>query len=233
MSNLTIATICARGGSKGVPGKNVREIHGKPLICWTIDQALSHPAIDKVYVSTDCESIANIAENTGACVPFIRPQSLATDDAAKLPVVRHLVDWIIKNDGLVDRIVDLDPTSPLRNSSDITHCLNLLDQGAPAVITGYKSDKNPYFNMVEKNWDGSVCLSKTLPFSDSPVSRQQAPPVYAMNASIYCWTLESLAKGIWQNGLRFHEMPRERSIDIDDMVDFRLVELMMSDMISD
>ena len=232
MSDLTIATICARGGSKGVPGKNIREINGKPLICWTIEQALSHPAIDEVYVSTDCNSIADIAKSSGARVPFIRPKSLATDDAAKLPVVRHLVDWVINNDGLVDRIVDLDPTSPLRNASDISDCLKLLDQGAPAVITAYKSDKNPYFNMVEKNSDESVCLSKTLSFSDTPVSRQQAPPVYAMNASIYCWTLESLAKGIWQDGLRLHEMPRERSIDIDDIIDFRLVELMMSDRVS-
>jgi CMP-N,N'-diacetyllegionaminic acid synthase len=222
---LTIATICARGGSRGVPGKNIRPLHGKPLIAYSIEQALAQPQIDRVFVSTDSPQIAAAAKAAGAEVPFVRPSDLASHTAAKLPVIEHLVAWVVEHVGPVARIVDLDPTSPLRDASDIEACLALLDASTDAVITGYEADKNPYFNMVEAAPGGGVQLVKTVP--GGVVARQAAPKVYAMNASIYCWHHHSLSKGLWQGRTRLHVMPRERSIDIDDPIDFALVELLM------
>ena len=223
---LTIATICARGGSQGVPGKNIRLLLGQPLIVYTIQQAISHPQIDKVFVSTDCPDIAAVARSAGAEVPFIRPSRLSCHSSPKHPVIEHLVDWVVKHVGPVARIVDLDPTSPLRNISDISSCLSLLDSQTDVVITGFKADKNPYFNMVEPNdANGCVQLVKTLPAGVT--SRQEAPHVYSMNASIYCWHYRSLGLGLWQGRTRLHVMPRERSIDIDEPIDFQLVEMLM------
>jgi CMP-N,N'-diacetyllegionaminic acid synthase len=222
---LTITTICARGGSRGVPGKNIRPLLGKPLIVYSIEQARAEPQIDRVFVSTDSAEIAAIAREAGAEVPFLRPSTLSTHTAAKLPVIQHLVAWVIEHVGTVARIVDLDPTSPLRDVSDIKACLALLDANTDAVITGYQADKNPYFNMVETAPDGGIQLVKSIP--GGVVARQAAPPVYAMNASIYCWHHHSLGKGLWQGRTRIHVMPRERSIDIDDQIDFQLVELLM------
>ena len=222
---LTIATICARGGSRGVPRKNIRPLLGKPLITYTIEQALAHTQIDRVFVSTDSAEIGLVARAAGAEVPFQRPSELASHTAAKLPVIEHLVAWVVEHVGPVARIVDLDPTSPLREPCDIDACLALLDADTDAVISGYEADKNPYFNMVEASSDGSVKLVKTIP--GGVVARQAAPSVYAMNASIYCWHYHSLSKGLWQGLTRLHVMPRDRSIDIDDPIDFALVELLM------
>lgn len=220
-----IATICARGGSQGVPRKNVRELLGKPLIVYTIEQALSCSAINRVYVSTDDEEIAEVARQAGAEVPFLRPSELATGKAAKLPVIKHLVEWVEGSGVKVDTIVDLDPTSPLREVADIEKCIESLTPEIDVVITGYESDKNPYFNMVENNAEGFVNLVKTV--SGGVTSRQQAPCVYSMNASIYVWNRQSFDKGLWDGKAKLHEMPRDRSIDIDSPIDFKLVEMLM------
>lgn len=224
-SPLTIATICARGGSRGLPGKNIRPLLGKPLIVYTIEQALVQPQIDRVFVSTDAPDIAAVAAAAGAEVPFLRPAHLATHDAAKVPVIEHLATWISSHIGSIGRIVDLDPTSPLREGSDIEACLAMLDDQTDTVITGYAAEKNPYFNMVETHSNGFVGLVKALP--GRVTCRQAAPQVYAMNASIYCWHSHTLCKGLWQGRTRLHVMPRERSIDIDSPIDFELVELLM------
>ncbi|MBU0564596.1 MAG: acylneuraminate cytidylyltransferase family protein [Gammaproteobacteria bacterium] len=226
MSNgLTIATICARGGSVGVPGKNIKPLLGKPLICHTIEQAMAISEIDRVFVSTDSEEIAEVARMAGAEVPFIRPAELATSRAPKLDVIRHLVQWVVANVGVVSRIVDLDPTSPLRDQSDIKQCIELLDKDTDVVITGYEADKNPYFNMVEEKSDGEIRLVK--PLSGGVVARQAAPKVYSMNASIYCWHYQSFHKGLWDGRTRLHIMPRERSVDVDELIDFEIVEILM------
>ena len=186
----TIATICARGGSQGLPGKNIRPLQGKPLIAWTIEQALACAAIDSVHVSTDDPAIAEVARACGAEVPGLRPAELATAAAPKLPVIAHLVGAVEAQGVTVSRIVDLDPTSPLRDLADIDACLGLLDDGTDCVITAYPAEKNPYFNMVELNSDGLAGLSK--PPAGAISGRQQAPAVYAMNASIYVWHRHSL-----------------------------------------
>lgn len=223
----TIATICARGGSRGVPGKNIRPLLGKPLIVYTIEQALACKRIDAVYVSTDDEAIAAIARTAGARVPFLRPAELATAEAPKLPVIRHLVAAVEAQGTAAERIVDLDPTSPLRDLADIDACLALLDEATDVVITGYEAEKNPYFNMVEAGADGSVRLVK--PPAQGVHTRQSAPRVYAMNASVYVWHRRTLDKGLWDGRARLHVMPRERSVDIDSELDFKLVELLMKE----
>lgn len=227
----TIASICARGGSTGLPRKNIKPLHGKPLIAHTIEQALACPGIQRVFVSTDDEEIAEVAKYAGAEVPFLRPAELASSAAAKLPVIRHLVEAIEKMGVTVSKIVDLDPTSPLRLVSDISHCIEMLDDQTDVVITAYPAEKNPYFNMVELKADGNIGLVKSL--VGGVVARQQAPVVYAMNASVYVWHRHTLQKGLWDGRVRLHEMPRERSIDIDNAIDFRLVEMLLSDRFQD
>lgn len=221
----TIATICARGGSQGVPGKNIRMIHGKPLIVHTIEQALACDLIERVYVSTDSQEIAGIAAAAGAEVPFLRPAELATNTAPKVPVIDHLVSHVRASGIGVSMVVDLDPTSPLRTVEDISACIALLDSDADVVITGYEADKNPYFNMVERQDDGSIGLVKR---PKSPIAgRQGAPAVYAMNASIYVWRPAALKGGLWDGRVKLYPMPRERSVDIDSEIDFFLVEKLM------
>ena len=222
----TIITICARGGSQGLPGKNIRALLGKPLVAWTIEQAIQSGLAQGIFVSTDDAAIAEVAKAHGACVPFVRPAELATATAAKLPVIQHLVDWVEAHQMPVGRIIDLDPTSPLRDVEDILACARLLDDDTDAVITGYESDKNPYFNMVEQKPSGFY--ERVCPPASEVAGRQLAPKVYAMNASIYAWHRRTLASSLWANPrIRLHVMPRERSIDIDHPLDFEFVELLM------
>lgn len=218
----TIATICARGNSRGVPRKNIRLLAGKPLIVHTIEHALACSEINEIFVSTDSAEIAEIALAAGAQVPFLRPAHLATNYAPKLPVIEHLVAELQRGGKQVSRIVDLDPTSPLREVSDIRACLALLDDDTDVVITGFEAEKNPYFNMVEVKRDGNVRRVKE-PEAD-PFGRQAAPKVYSMNASIYVWHANTLSKGLWGGRVRLHVMPRDRSIDIDSELDFFIVE---------
>jgi CMP-N,N'-diacetyllegionaminic acid synthase len=223
----TIATICARGGSMGLPGKNIRPLLGKPLICWTVEQALSVTAIDAVYVSTDDPAIAEIASSAGAKFLGLRPAELATSSAPKLPVIAQLIEQVELSGVSPDVIVDLDPTSPLREISDIQACIELLTPDTDLVITGFPSEKSPYFNMVEKQPDGNIRLVKQP--QTAVTGRQYAPQVFSMNASVYVWHRHTLRAGLWDGTVRLHCMPRERSIDVDSLLDFKLVELLMQE----
>lgn len=224
----TICTICARGGSQGVPGKNIRPLLGKPLIVHTIKQALATPGIASVHVSTDSPQIADVAREAGADVPFLRPAELATATAGKLPAIIHLVEHLEAGGYAIDTIVDLDPTSPLRLQEDISACLALLDSDTDAVITGYPADKNPYFNMVELDEANRAQLCKTVS-GKRVVARQAAPDVFSMNASIYVWKRSALGESLWDNAPALYVMPHERSVDIDSEIDFKLVELLLAE----
>ena len=223
----TICSICARGGSTGVPRKNVRMLGGKPLIAHTIEQALDCSFIDGVYVSTDDEEISSIAKEYGAIVPFKRPDDMATSEAGKLQVIVHLVEHLEAMGIQVSKVVDLDPTSPLRSRNDIEAAFLMLDSETDVVITGYSAEKNPYFNMVEPQVDGNIRLVKGK--TGQVLSRQAAPPVYSMNGSVYVWHRETLEGGLWSGKTRLYEMPHERSVDIDSEIDFSLVELLMKE----
>jgi len=222
----TIATICARGGSKSLPGKNIRSFAGQPLITHSIRFALRHPAISAVYVSTDDETIARIAREAGAVVPYLRPPELARDDTPKLPVIEHLVAHLEAKRQIVTRIVDLQPTSPLRTREDLDSCLARADApDAPGlVLSVFDSGFNPYFNLVEAQPDGHVTISK----GGGLATRQSAPRVWALNGSIYVWRREALAHaaqhGLWSVTVAAYAMPAQRSVDIDTAEDFALAE---------
>lgn len=219
MSGTTIATICARGGSKGLPGKNIRLFAGRPLIAHSIAQALACPGIAGVYVSTDDPAVAEIARASGAQVPYLRPAELATDAAPKLPVIQHLVAYLEGQGARIDRIVDLQPTSPLRTVADIEGAL-AVPGDAGLVVSVTPAHDNPYFNLAEVQPDGSLRLSK----GDGQGRRQDAPAVYALNGSIYVWRRDALAHaalhGLWSVRVAPYVIPRKRSVDIDDLDDF-------------
>ena len=222
----TIATICARAGSTGLPGKNIRELQSKPLIVHTIEQALTSPYVDHVFVSTDDQAIADIASAAGAQVPFLRPSELATKDAAKHPAILHCIDHVERLGIEVTRIIDMDPTSPLRKQQDIENCLNLLADDVDVVFSVNEAKKNPYFNLVEIDEDACAIISKKLP--NSIVARQHAPVVYAINGSLYAWHRHTLEKGLWSGRAKIYVMPEERSVDIDSRADFDYVEFLMN-----
>lgn len=224
-----LGTICARGGSKGLPKKNIRPFCGRPLIAHTIETALACRSLDKVVVSTEDPEIREVAVKYGAAAPFIRPAELATDRISKWPVLQHAVSTLQQTEGYTcDIVVDMDPTSPLREVADIEACLQMLiEEKADAVITVYEAFKNPYFNMVEYQGD-QVRLSKT---PDHPVEcRQDAPPVYAMNASVYAIRRPFLMQkdGVFSGRTKAYVMPPERSVDIDRELDFVFAEFLMS-----
>jgi len=215
----TIATICARGGSKGLPGKNIRDFAGRPLIAHTVAHALGCADIEAVYVSTDDVQIADAARAAGAVVPFLRPAELATDDAGKLPVIEHLVSHLERQGEVIARIVDLQPTSPLRDSADIAAALRARAD-AQLVVSVAPAADNPYFNLVEQGSDGLVHLSK----GQGSARRQDVPPVYALNGSIYVWQRAALSHaavhGLWSVSVAPYVMPRWKSVDIDTLEDF-------------
>ncbi|MBI5279357.1 MAG: acylneuraminate cytidylyltransferase family protein [Burkholderiales bacterium] len=220
----TIATICARGGSKGLPGKNLRPFAGKPLIAHSIEQALACPLVEGVYVSTDDEDIAAVARSHGAQVPYLRPAELATDEAPKLPAIEHLVRHLEAAGMAVDRIVDLQPTSPLRTQEDLRHAIEASEAACDLVVSVSEPSHSPYFSLVEAQADGSLQLSKPA----QHVRRQDLPPVWGLNGSIYVWRRAALTRaatqGFWSVRVCPSVMPRERSVDIDDLLDFEWAE---------
>jgi CMP-N-acetylneuraminic acid synthetase len=224
-----ICTILARGGSKGVPGKNIRLIGGKPLIAHSIAQALASGLFERVAVSSDDEAILRAAEEAGAHELIVRPAELASDTAPKLPAILHCVKDVEKREGRFDVVVDLQPTSPLREPSDIRGAVALLEEsGAPNVITGATAKCSPYFSLVEERADGTVGLSKP---TDPPLARRQdAPRTFDMNGSVYVWRREVLTADmkLFQPGTRLYEMPEERSVDIDTALDFEFAAFLMA-----
>lgn len=225
-----ICTICARGGSKGVVNKNIRPLLGRALISYSVKQALDSGLFENIAVSSDSSEILEAARNAGADTLVPRPEELATDTAAKLPVIQHCFSSAEKIlNKKFDTIVDLDATSPLRSVEDIKGAVALFESGRFSnVITGAKARRSPYFNLVEQTSDGGVRVAKML---DKPiVRRQDAPVCYDLNASIYVWSRQSLlgASQVINSNTGLYEMPENRSIDIDSEHDFQWVEFLMS-----
>lgn len=223
-----LAVICARKGSKGVPGKNLRLLGGVPMIVHTIRQALDSGILDALAVSSDSEEILEVAGNHGVDHLIARPEHLATDAASKVPAIRHCVEQIEITSGKFDYIADLDCTAPFRLPSDIVAAFKQIeDANVSTLISGTKARKLPYFNIVELTTDGFVRISKST--SPPIIRRQDSPQCYDMNASIHIWQRDVL----FASDARFHddtilyEMPFERSIDIDYEIEFVLNELLM------
>lgn len=216
-----ICTICARGGSKGLPSKNIRPLLGKPLIAWTIGQALQSGLFDMVAVSSDSDAILAAATEAGAHLAVRRPDELATDTAAKVPAIQHAMLAAEAELGReCDVVVDLDATAPLRLPEDIQGAIALLDETTPNVITGARSRHTPYRDLVEIDDQGFARPSKV---SATP------PACFDINGSVYVWRRAPLMERgvVLYPGTRLFEMPRERSFDIDSAIDFEIVKLLM------
>lgn len=216
------ALIPARGGSKGIPRKNIRKIAGKPLIAWTIEAALASPGIDAAVVSTEDAEIAEVGRAWGAEVPFLRPAELAADETPGIDPVLHAITMLPQ----YDAVVLLQPTSPLRATGDIDGVLTLAAKaGAPAVVSVCEPQHHP-------NWmyriDAQGRLDPLLP-RPKVSRRQDLPPVYALNGAIY------YARTDWLQRTRSfvaadtlgYPMPSERSVDIDGPLDWHLAEMLL------
>lgn len=224
--NTILGLIPARGGSKGLPGKNIRPLSGKPLIAWTIEQALTSNNIDRVIVSTDSRDIADVARVHGVDTPFLRPDELATDKAEMIDVILHVLESL-KEDGFsYDSVMLLQPTSPLRTALDIDSVIELLNKkGAKAVVSVCEAEHHPYWSNTLPP-DG--CMKDFLA-RDARKNRQELPIVYRLNGAIFFAHTDYLkAHGEFIGDETYaYIMPRERSVDIDSELDFRFAELLM------
>jgi len=229
-----LCLVAARGGSQGVPGKNVRPLLGKPVIAWSIENALRAPEIDRVFVSTDSVEIAEAARAAGAFVPFERPSELARPDTGKFQVWQHALAECENRFGAhFELFVDIDCTNPLLEPSDISAAIrqfrDLRQRGVAvdAVFTVARARHNPYFNLVEPNERGALKMSK----SSGPrvLARQNAPVVYEHVAGVYVLDPEYLRRAthLLDGHAEGYEVPSEKAVDIDTEVDFLLVELLL------
>lgn len=225
----TLCTICARGGSKGVKNKNIKMLNNKPLIAYTIEQAKETNLFEHIVISTDSDLIAEVAQKYGAEVFFRRSAEMASDTAGKLEVIK---DAFARSEAhyqtTFDYLVDLDATAPLRSVDDIIDSYEqFLKDENDNLITAMPSRRSPYFNLVEVDKNGRVALSKKL--DDTIVRRQDAPKSYDMNASIYIWKRDVILNenSLFLNKTGLYVMPEERSIDIDNELDFKFVEFLM------
>ena len=225
-----LCTICARGGSKGLPNKNIRQMVGKPLIAHSILQAKSSGLFEAIAVSSDSMKILDISKKFGADYSVFRPPELASDLAPKLPAIQHCVNEVETLSGeKFDVIVDLDATSPLRITKDIEGAVKLLeDKNVSNVITGCPARRSPYFNLVEQDERGCVRLSKSP--EQIITRRQDAPECFDMNASIYVWNRSGLigSKSVFNVDTLLFVMPEERSIDVDHEWEFEYVEFLFN-----
>lgn len=226
-----LGVICARGGSTGVPGKNIKLIAGKPLIAWSIENALSDKRITDLIVSTDDPKIAEVAKAHGAKVPFIRPDDLATSAAGKFGVWKHALAACEKEYGKTyDAFIDLDCTTPLLEKGDLKGIINAfleVKDKTDGMFTVTPSHRNPYFNLVEEDEKGYLYLSKKL---DTNIeSRQVSPKALDIVAGFYIFNAEYIKnENYLLNGrMRGFEVPKEKSFDIDEPFDFELVSWLM------
>lgn len=227
---MRLCTVCVRGGSKGVKNKNLRPLLGKPLLIHSLEQARASRLFEALAVSSDSDAILNVACDWGVDYLIRRPAELASDQAPKIPAIRHCFQEAERAaQRRFDVIVDLDATSPLRTPQDIRAAVAMLEESNAAnVITAMPSRRSPYFNMLEVGGDGVPRLSKSLP--NRVVRRQDAPQCYDMNASIYVWRRDVLAASdsLFHDSTRLYVMPEERSWDIDSEIDFRIVECLLA-----
>ncbi len=224
----TVALIPARGGSKGLPGKNIHPLCGKPLIAYTIEAAQQAKTIDAVYVSTDDAAIAEVAQAHGALLSAARPAELANDTATTQQVIRHFLDWYLDaNAAYPDTLVLLQPTSPLRTARHIDEALQLYHQqaakGSVSVVS--VSPGKPL------SWQGTVSKTGELAlhgFDQQKTNRQQLAHNFCLNGAIYCTEAEqAYAHGFLAGPVYAYVMPPEAAVDIDTLFDLRLAEFLL------
>ncbi|MNI57929.1 N-acylneuraminate cytidylyltransferase [compost metagenome] len=229
MDNIkTLAVITARGGSKGIPLKNIKLLNGIPLINYTIEAALKSHCIDRVLVSTDHEDIANISQNAGALVPFLRPAELSADDTKSIDVIIHAIQyWEKENNSRIDNLILLQPTSPLRTAEDIDAAWGTyIKMKADSLQSVMETDNHPYY--LREIANGFLNKFDKTVLKDG-LRRQDLKQLYRVNGAIYIAARDLV---INQRTLEGHRnasfiMSKEKSVDIDDMFDFRLAEMLI------
>jgi CMP-N-acetylneuraminic acid synthetase len=218
--------IFARGGSRELRNKNILDFAGKPLIAWTIKQALANPQIKRVIVSTDSPEIAEISKSFGAEVPFLRPPELATDTSPELLSWQHALNYLNKTEGKVPEVfVSLPCTAPLRSQEDITRNLQrLLESGGDLVLSVTPSQRSPYFNMVQLQPNGAATL--VIDTAHGYTRRQDVPLTYDVTTVAYSgkssYILET--KSLLSGKVYATVVDQERAIDIDNLLDFQFAE---------
>ena len=221
----TLAVIPARGGSKGLPGKNILTLAGKPLIAYTIEAAQAARSVDRIVVSTDDAEIAEIARTYGAEVPFIRPDHLSNDTAIATEVCLHALEFLKQEEDYEPELaMFLQPTSPLRSSEDIDGAVELLrETGASAVVSLKEVVEHPQWM---RRLDAEQRVSPLFPELEVPHVRQGLEKAYILNGAVYVAVAGVLLENRSFHGLdtRGYVMPRERSIDIDTAIDFAIVD---------
>jgi CMP-N,N'-diacetyllegionaminic acid synthase len=221
-----LVVIPARGGSKGVPGKNIRLLNGKPLINHTINAARQVFDDAVICVSTDDAAIKATAETTGLQVPFTRPAALATDNSGTYEVLLHAVDYYEKAGYFPDVMILLQPTSPFRTAQQIEQALKLYSDDIDMVVSVKEAKSNPYYNLFEESEDGFLSKSKKAAFT----RRQDCPKVWEINGAIYIINIASLKTKTISDFEKIikYEMDDITSHDIDSMTDFEFAEFMSS-----
>ena len=219
---MTLAVIPARGGSKGLPGKNIKKLNGEPLINYTIKAAREVFPDDQIIVSTDDEEIKRTAENTGLKVPFLRPAELATDNAGTQEVLLHSLKFA-ENRGLnPEVIVLLQPTSPFREAAHIKEALELYSKEIDMLVSVKETGANPYYVLKEENKQGYLENSKPGNFT----RRQDCPKVWELNGAIYIINVQSFKEGPINkfSKIKKYVMDDFSSIDIDNEIDWMVAE---------
>lgn len=231
MDKKILGIITARGGSKGVLGKNIADFGGKPMLAWTIENALSSDCIDKLVLSTDDQAIADVAEIYGLSVPWLRPSELAQDDSPAISALIHAVKKVAEEDYHPDYIMLLQPNIPFRSSEDIKNAVKILfDKSADSVVSICKTDNHPYLcKKIDK--DGQLNDFMEVPIPETQRNRQNLPPAYSLNGAVYVVKTEILLnkKSLYGDKTYAYIMPPERSIDIDTPWDMYLARLIMKD----
>lgn len=224
-NKMVLAVIPARGGSKGIPRKNVRLVAGKPLIAWTIEEAKKSTYIDRTILTSDDSEFISVARQWDCDVPFVRPRELAEDNVNGIDPILHAIENV---SGKYDYIVVLQPTSPLRIAADIDGCIEKCDlQDAPACVTVTKPDKSPYWMY---SLDDQGRLNPIIKQDGTVLFRQQLPEIYALNGAVYVAKIEWFKKNkkfISDVTIAF-PMPEHRSLDIDTEWDLNLCNILLS-----
>jgi CMP-N,N'-diacetyllegionaminic acid synthase len=224
-----LGLITARGGSKGLPGKNIRLLCGKPLIEWSISAAKAASCVDRIVVSTDDAAIADVARRAGAEVPFERPSELATDSASSVDVVIHAIDTLAKTDLAFDIVVLLEPTSPLRDSFDIDEAVQrLIQTGAGAVVSVCRAvSTHPAFMF---SLDEKGRLRPYLERNPTGLRRQDIDPIFFLDGTLYASRIDVLKtkRSFYHEDTVAFEVPKWKSLEIDDSDDFIMVEALMA-----
>lgn len=224
-----LVIITARGGSKGIPHKNIKPLNGKPLISYSIDVARQFISDDNICVTTDDDEIIQVVENYGLKVPFKRPAELATDIASSNDVLVHALEFYEKQGRTFDFIVLLQPTSPFRKVEFIKESVALYDPVLDMVVSVKEASANPYYNCFEDDADGMLVISKS---TGKPITRRQdAPKVWEQNGSIYVINPKALKEKGMENFtlMKKYVMNELFSVDIDNMFDWKIAELLLQD----